>query len=112
VRSIRLIATSLAIFGLAATPSLAADPAQDGYSTMPIESVPPPTVKGASATRAPASASLPASGSSVAPIAATTAPTSAGGSLPFTGLDVGIIAGAAVLLLGLGFALRRGVRTD
>jgi uncharacterized protein len=31
----------------------------------------------------------------------------AGGSLPFTGSDLGVIAGAGTLLLGLGFGLRR-----
>jgi hypothetical protein len=32
---------------------------------------------------------------------------SAGGSLPFTGSDLGVIGGAGALLLGLGFGLRR-----
>src|SRR3954453_17266512 len=31
----------------------------------------------------------------------------AGGSLPFTGSDLGVIGGAGALLLGLGFGLRR-----
>jgi hypothetical protein len=31
----------------------------------------------------------------------------AGGSLPFTGSDLSVIAGAGTLLLGLGFGLRR-----
>jgi hypothetical protein len=35
----------------------------------------------------------------------------AGGSLPFTGLDVGIVAGAGLLLLGTGLVLRK-VRTN
>jgi hypothetical protein len=108
VRSTRVIAVSLAVLGLSAAPALATDPAQDGYNAMPI-AVPPsqsqsPQVEGASVTNSPAAAS--------APVAATTRPTSAGSSLPFTGLDVGIVAAVAVLLLGLGFALRRGTRAE
>jgi hypothetical protein len=38
---------------------------------------------------------------------ATTSGNSTIGSLPFTGLDVGVLALAAVALLGAGFALRR-----
>jgi hypothetical protein len=37
----------------------------------------------------------------------TTSSGNAGGSLPFTGSDLSVIAGAGTLLLGLGFGLRR-----
>jgi len=99
---------SLAVLGLVAAPAVAADPASDGYNAMPISV--PPTVKGASAVNSPAANA----GSGAAPVAAVTPATSAssGGSLPFTGLDLGLVIGAAVLLLGLGFALRRGTRTE
>jgi hypothetical protein len=40
------------------------------------------------------------------PVAATAAPESSG-TLPFTGLDVGILAAVAVALVGTGFVLRR-----
>ena len=36
----------------------------------------------------------------------------AGGSLPFTGMEVGVVAGAGVLLLGAGLLLRRRQSTD
>jgi hypothetical protein len=32
---------------------------------------------------------------------------SSGGSLPFTGLDIALVAGGGLLLLGAGFAMRR-----
>jgi hypothetical protein len=84
---------------------------------MPIDTVPPPTVKGATESKPAAAAAVPAAAPAAPtaaelPVAATTAPEVTKGSLPFTGLDVGIVAGIAMLLLGLGFALRKGVRTD
>ena len=101
VRSSRIFAISLAVLGLAASPALAANPTRDGYLTTPINV--PPTVQGASSTTIPTKT----------PAVATVTPTqSTGSSLPFTGLDIGLVAGAAVLLLGLGFALRRGTRTE
>jgi hypothetical protein len=102
VRSSRLFAISLAVVGLAgASPAFAANPSRDGYLTTPINV--PPTVQGATATQVPTQA----------PAVATTTPAqSTGSSLPFTGLDIGLVAGAAILLLGLGFALRRGTRTE
>src|SRR4051794_39920420 len=96
VRSSRLFAISLAVLGLAATPALGSSPARDGYLTTPINV--PPTVQGASST--------------TTKVATVTPTQSTGSSLPFTGLDIGLVAGAAVLLLGLGFALRRGTRTE
>jgi len=97
VRSSRLFAISLVVLGLSASPALAANPARDGYLTTPINV--PPTVQAASATSVPTTATV-------------TPPKNTGSSLPFTGLDIGTVAGAAILLLGLGFALRRGTRTE
>ena len=96
VRSSRIFAISMAVLGLATAPALAANPARDGYLTTPINV--PPTVQGASST--------------TTKVATVTPTESTGSSLPFTGLDIGLVAGAAVLLLGLGFALRRGTRTE
>jgi hypothetical protein len=102
VRSSRLFAISLAVVGLAgASPALGANPSRDGYLTTPINV--PPTVQGATATTVP---------QTQAAVATPTPPKSTGSSLPFTGLDIGLVAGAAILLLGLGFALRRGTRTE
>jgi hypothetical protein len=42
-----------------------------------------------------------------APVVAETEVESSGGTLPFTGLDVGYIAAAGIVLLGMGFLLRR-----
>jgi hypothetical protein len=44
---------------------------------------------------------------SSAPVAATTSGGGGGGSLPFTGLDVALLAGAGVLLVGAGLGMRR-----
>jgi hypothetical protein len=107
-------AITIAIATLALTPgaSLAETTAQGGYSQTPI-AVPPggdsgPTVLGASETNgagttAPSAESLPVAG---------TTPTAevSDGSLPFTGLDVGIVAALAAALLALGFGLRRASR--
>lgn len=49
--------------------------------------------------------SSPASTSS--PTASSPTNTAGGGSLPFTGSDLGVVAAAGGLLLGLGFGLRR-----
>ena len=104
MRSSRLFAISLAVVGLAgASPALGASPSRDGYLTTPINV--PPTVQGATATQVPTQAPA-------AAVATPTPPKSTGSSLPFTGLDIGLVAGAAILLLGLGFALRRGTRTE
>lgn len=42
--------------------------------------------------------------------AAGTTASDSGGSLPFTGLDVALLAGAGLLLAGAGFAMRRVTR--
>ena len=47
---------------------------------------------------------------SSAPVAATGSGGGGGGSLPFTGLDVALIAGAGVLLVGAGIGMQRLTR--
>ena len=47
---------------------------------------------------------------SSAPVAVTGSGGGGGGSLPFTGLDVALIAGAGVLLVGAGVAMQRLTR--
>lgn len=108
-------AITIAIATLALTPgaSLAETTAQGGYSQTPI-AVPPgrdagPTVLGATETN-DAGATAPNAAGGL-PIAGT-GPTAevSDGSLPFTGLDVGIVAALAAALLALGFGLRRASR--
>lgn len=43
-----------------------------------------------------------------APLRANAVPSHASGSLPFTGLAVGALGGAGLLLVGVGWAIRRG----
>jgi hypothetical protein len=45
-----------------------------------------------------------------APTAVQTTSGGGGGNLPFTGLELGLVAGGGALLLGAGFALRRVAR--
>jgi hypothetical protein len=47
---------------------------------------------------------------SSAPTAAQAASTTGSSTLPFTGLDLGVICAAGVLLIGVGFTLRRVTR--
>src|SRR3954447_26589853 len=75
VRSSRLFVISLAVLGLAgASPALGASPARDGYLTTPINV--PPVVRAAAQTTQ---------------VATVTPPKSTGSSLPFTGLDIGLV---------------------
>lgn len=101
---------------LAVTPSVAtaATTAQGGYSSTPIavpEGPSGPTVAGATVTRSGASTSPSASGT-LPTAAATPAAEISEGALPFTGLDVGVIAALAITLMGLGLVLRRTTRTN
>jgi len=64
----------------------------------------------------PASATSPSSSAHVAaststPSTTSSATPSSSGSLPFTGLDVGVVAAIGLGLAGLGFATRRATRT-
>lgn len=61
-----------------------------------------PTVAGATATRPAANVAA------TAPVASTTAPEAVSdSSLPFTGLDLSLMALGGIVLLGLGLAMRR-----
>lgn len=53
----------------------------------------------------------PASDSTGPAASQSTSPASSG-SLPFTGLDLGLVVGAGAVLLALGLALRRGVTAE
>ena len=66
-------------------------------------------IAGAPSGTAGVSGSAPASsGAPAAPVATASAPESVpSGSLPFTGLDLGLIAAGGLLLLGLGVGMRR-----
>jgi hypothetical protein len=65
-----------------------------------------PTVAGATATKPAATA--PASSTAPVAVASPSAPEPvSSGSLPFTGLDIGLMAAGGVLLLGFGLAMRR-----
>jgi hypothetical protein len=82
----------LAVFGVLALPAAAiAQSSQNGYSN----------VAGVSAGGN--------QGGGNAPTAVQTT-SGGGGSLPFTGLELGLVAGGGVLLLGAGFALRKVAR--
>jgi hypothetical protein len=59
-------------------------------------STPPSASLGAKATKTPSSPSTPSASSS---------------DLPFTGLDLGLLAAAGIVLVGMGFSLRRVTRT-
>jgi hypothetical protein len=50
-------------------------------------------------------------GSGTAPVTTAAAPTSSGGSLPFTGLDVALLFGAGGLLAAAGLGMRRLTRS-
>lgn len=44
--------------------------------------------------------------------AAATATTASTGSLPFTGMDIGVVAAVGISLVGVGFVIRRTTRTQ
>lgn len=111
MRIMKLVSLGLVALGVAAAPAMAQQNATvDGYSSMPISVPPSSAVKGAAANHGPSAATLPnAPAHAAVPTPAVTSPS---GSLPFTGLDVGIVAALAVALAGLGFGLRRITRTS
>lgn len=49
---------------------------------------------------------------STAATGAATASTASTGSLPFTGLDIGVVAAVGISLVGVGFVIRRTARTQ
>lgn len=128
-------AISLAIATVALTPgaALAQSTAQGGYSPTPIAvpegggggpavlgvtedgdgggpAVLGVTESGEGATSPTGGSGNPTSGTAGVTASAGPAAGLSGTSLPFTGLDVGIIAALAVGLVGLGFGLRRATR--
>jgi hypothetical protein len=52
----------------------------------------------------------PGAGREAVPIAEVSSPGDEGGALPFTGLDIGLLAAAGALLLALGIGMRRLTR--
>jgi hypothetical protein len=104
-----LSVASVLVLGITPSVALADSPSEGGYNSTPIV-VPASAVNGASAQN-----STPAATPAATPTAAVTkTKTVSSSSLPFTGLDVGLMALVAAGLLGLGFALRRvpGSRDD
>jgi hypothetical protein len=100
-----LSVASVLVLGITPSVALADSPSEGGYNSTPIV-VPASAVNGASAQNSTPAATPTA--------AVTKTKTVSSSSLPFTGLDVGLMALVAAGLLGLGFALRRvpGSRDD
>lgn len=96
-----IVTLSLTILALAVAPSIATaeNPTEGGYGPTPI-TLPPLSVAGASSSTPPATVTPP-------PADVTPPKTVQQGSLPFTGLDLGVISLLAAGLLGLGLWLRR-----
>jgi len=92
--------------------SFASDSAADAYggSGQTLNTVASPVVAGAHATKGASSA--PSGATSPAAVATPTPTESAasGGSLPFTGLDLALLAAGGFLLIGLGVLMRRVAR--
>jgi hypothetical protein len=103
-RSFTLLAV-LALFALPAT-ALAQQPSVSGYDDFgpqAQEEIQQETPGGGGG-----SAGGDDSGASPAPVAA--AASDEGGDLPFTGLDVALVLGAGLMLVGMGFGIRRMIR--
>lgn len=121
MRSVFITISLVASLAAAPTIAVAETPSQGGYSATPII-VPPGSnqsppgaieVKGETVSSAPGSvAGATSSGGGTAPAVASASPSASapGGSLPFTGLDLGMIVLLAAGLLGLGLFLRRASR--
>lgn len=94
---------AVSLLAVPAVASAASDAVRDGYGGLgrtestitPGQSDPPAAQSSGTETS-----------SQTTPVAST-ASTSSAGALPFTGLDLGLVAGAGVLLLGVGYGLRR-----
>lgn len=118
MRSLVITISAVASLAAAPTTAVAETPNQGGYSAIPIV-VPPGSnqsppggieVKGETVSSAPGSvagATSPGGGTAPAVASATPSAAAPGGSLPFTGLDLGVIVLLAAALLGLGLFLRR-----
>jgi hypothetical protein len=103
-RPIVWLASALALLAIAAAPSAAMASSQ-GNCTSPPKCEYQPKSQQIAATGGGGGGDTRGGGSG-GPTAATSAHSTIGG-LPFTGLDIGVLALAAVALLGAGFALRR-----
>jgi hypothetical protein len=96
------IAIVAALTALALPTAASANSGQDGYGG-PNSAVAGINSNGGNGP----SSSAPVAVVEEAPTVESAAVESAGSSLPFTGMDVGYVAAAGLLLLGMGFVLRR-----
>jgi hypothetical protein len=101
-RPIVWLASALVLLAIAAAPSVAMASSQ-GNCTSPPKCEYEPKSQQIAATGGGGGGDTSGGGGPTA----TTSAHSTIGSLPFTGLDVGVLALAAIALLGAGFALRR-----
>ena len=107
MRITRIVSTATVVLAFAATPALAQEPTDRGYDETlgVIGQVDTPSTP-------PQSESAPSQGSTAPAAAEEATPTpaqpvqEASGNLPFTGLDIGIVALMGLVLLGVGVALR------
>jgi hypothetical protein len=105
MRIARIVSTASLVLAFAATPALAQEPTDRGYDETlgVIGQVDTPTT--------PKSESAPSQGETAPAAEATPTPAQPvqeeSGNLPFTGLDIGIVALMGLVLLGVGVALRR-----
>ncbi len=108
MRTTKLFTGAFLSFALMATPALAqtVNPTQEGYTqpagvvqTQVDEGTPPP----------PAPKQVERSDSNPAPAAAQETKAS-GDKLPFTGLELGLVLAAGLMLTGIGLGMRRAVR--
>jgi hypothetical protein len=105
MRIARTVSIATTVLALAATPALAQEPTDRGYDETlgVIGQVDTPST--------PQSESAPSQGTTAPAEEATPTPAQPvkeeSGSLPFTGLDIGIVALMGLVLLGVGVALRR-----
>lgn len=97
----RYLSIALAAFLFAPSAAFAAQATQDGYGESDDIAVQAETDEGGS---------QPSNDSGSAPTANASPTASTGSSLPFTGLEAGLIAAAGLGLAGTGLALRRAAR--
>ena len=108
----RTLLLSLLTMSLSTAPALAASPSATGYDETGANEV--LQVLGASESNPPAAGGTNGASGTAGVTAEVAAPTEAGevssSSLPFTGLDVGIVLLAGAALLGVGLVMRRTAR--
>jgi hypothetical protein len=95
----RIVATCVAVMALLALPSAAF---ASGSSTCSSYNPQLCQIVGNGNTNTPSSGNIPSNASAVVPSTVQSA-----GSLPFTGLDLGLVAVGGVVLIGAGLAARR-----